>query len=158
MTLPNTHLFKHRLELDASASLMFRLARAIDNEAMPYDPHRLAVARRLAIAIKDADITHSDLAAACGDLSISAVGDWLKTGRIHPDRFPYISKAVNRSELWLRIGLEPESIAMAEVHESLPKEEKVTFQKVGHSLAQSAQLIPWKEGDPDRRSGGGQSP
>lgn len=60
---------------------------------------------------------------------------------------------------WLLTGrgpkkpLSPRTVAHMNTFDELVPDKQVTIQEVTVAFAQSAQLIPWQEGDPGRRKG-----
>lgn len=65
-----------------------------------------AIAQRLRQAMDAAEVTNGQLAEATG-VTIQAVGDWLRTGKIGRDRLALISKKLRRSIDWLLMGESP---------------------------------------------------
>ncbi|MGH8562740.1 MAG: hypothetical protein ACREXW_01115 [Gammaproteobacteria bacterium] len=73
---------------------------------------KAAVARRLAKAMKAAGIRNTELAERC-DVTVQAVGGWLRTGRIAPRHFPDICMLVECTIEWLTTGKELSAEARA---------------------------------------------
>lgn len=69
------------------------------------DADKKGLRRRLREAMDEEGVSNKALADTAG-VSLQAVGDWLRTGRIGRDRLPSIAATVNRTIEWLLSGKE----------------------------------------------------
>lgn len=119
---------------------------------MLYDPP--ALGRRLAEAMKAAGVRNTDLAEQC-DVTVQAVGGWVRTGRIAYRHFPEICELLGCSIEWLATGKEPRpeaSLAAAHLNprtlrlllkfQSLPRDSRVAIEMVVDFAIKSAR---WDE-------------
>jgi transcriptional regulator with XRE-family HTH domain len=105
-----------------------------------------------------------DLARAA-EVSRASVSDWLngKTKTMGGEPLALAALALGVNAVWLATGrgrmrvvsepYDPEVQAVAEAIQSLSPPDRAHLQAVADSFVKSAQLIPWKEGDPGRRKG-----
>ena len=110
--------------------------------------------------MKAARVRNAELAEEC-DVTVQAVGDWLRTGRIAYRHFPEICKLLDCSIEWLATGrkeprpeayvaaahLDLASLRLITAIQSLPRESRAAVKKVVDSFVKSA---PW-DGQLERR-------
>ncbi len=72
------------------------------NEAM-LEYSALAIAKRLSEAMKEEGISNTALAAACS-VTVQAVGDWKRTGKISREKIALVAKTIRRTTDWLLTG------------------------------------------------------
>lgn len=99
---------KHSFSLYVKRGLVGERLWPCDNKVMvEYD--RDAVRRRLRQAMDDAGVSNTGLATFMG-VSVQAVGDWLRTGKIASNRFPGICEKLGIRSDWLLWGEESSSV------------------------------------------------
>lgn len=111
---------KHSFIIPVKQQLKTRRTLMPDNQAM-LDESPEAIAARLAEAIENTPgVTNTSLAAAC-DVSVQAVGGWLKTGKIARDKIVPAARHLGRTTDWLLTGVGPNAQALDTEYDFIPR-------------------------------------
>lgn len=102
--LDSIHSLKCSFTSELKSSLVSAALQYGQNQVMlEQDTSELAIAARLTEAMNAARVTNTALAEAC-DVTVQAVGDWKRTGKIARDQLPTICATIKRSSDWLVTG------------------------------------------------------
>lgn len=95
---------KHSFSEAVKRRLLAATAAPLQNQAM-LDYSALAVAARLREAMDAEQITNTELANAC-DVTVQAVGNWRRTGKISREKIALVARTIRRTTDWLLTGEE----------------------------------------------------